>query len=131
MPHALPTIDIRFPVRYAWGVIVAGIIFFFLGLLLVGKNPGLGAFILFLSLGAVIGANYWRHHLHVVARLTPRQLILRRGGTVEWANIAAIDKKVINVRGQHEYICIKLIQKPASAPGLQGFLDKVKASVLG
>jgi len=73
MPHALPTIEIRFPVRYAWGVIVGGVIFFFLGLLLAGKNPGLGAFILFLSLGAVIGAN----------------------------------------------------------PGLQGYLEKVKASVLG
>jgi len=132
MPDPLPTIELRFPARYAWGVMVGGVIFFFLGFLVGGKSPGLGAFISFISLGAVIGANYWRHHLHVVARLTPRQLILRRGGTVEWTNIAAIDKNVISVpRGQTEFVCIKLIKKPPRAPGLQGFMEKMKTSVLG
>jgi hypothetical protein len=118
----LPTIEIRFPATYAWIAISFGAIFFLLGFLVARRNTGLGLFISALSLAAVIGANYWRHHLHVVARMTPRQLILRRGGTVDWTDIAAIDKKALRAsykgaRHQAEYICIKLTQRRRSAVG--------------
>jgi hypothetical protein len=93
-----------------------------------GQNTSLGLFISALSLAAIIGANYWRHHLHVVARMTPRQLILRRGGTVDWIDIAAIDKKALRgsykgAQHQAEYICIRLTKQRAAPPGLKGFLD--------
>jgi hypothetical protein len=118
----LPTIEVRFPATYAWIAIVFGVIFLFLGAMVAGQNTGLGLFISALSLAAVIGANYWRHHLHVVARMTPRQLILRRGGTVDWTDIAAIDKKALRAsykgaRHQAEYIRIKLTQRRRSAAG--------------
>ncbi len=131
MTAVLPTIEVRFPATYAWLTMIFGVIFFLLSFLVAGQNTGLGLFIAALSLAAVIGANYWRHHLHVVARMTPRQLILRRGGTVDWADIAAIDKKTIRVRGQHEYICIRLSKARPAPPGLEGFMQKVKKAALG
>ena len=131
-----PVVEIRFSPVYAWLLIGAGAIFFFLSFLVGSKNPGLGIFIGILSVGGIFGGNYWRHHLHVVARMTPRELFLQRGGTVSWTNIAAIEKKTIRlpykgVMQETSYVCIKL-KTPSKAPDrLQGFLDKVKKTVLG
>ena len=133
---SLPTIEIRFPATYAWGLMALGVIFFLVGFLPLGKNPGLGVFIMSLSVAAVIGGNYWRHHLHVVARLTPKHLILRRGGAVDWTNIASIEKKTIHARYRgagetSEFICIRLRNKRPPAPGLEGWMDKMKTKVTG
>jgi hypothetical protein len=135
-PGNEPTLEIRLTAKYAWILIGAGAIFFVLGFLLGTKNPPLGIFISIASVAAVIGGNYWRHNLHVVARLTPRQLILRRDGAIDWTNIAAIDKKEITtpnhgVRHRSEFVCIKLKNKPKAREGVYGFLDKVKSTVLG
>jgi len=132
----LPTIEIRFPATYAWIAIVFGVVFFFTGFLVAGQNTALGLLISALALAAIIGGNYWRRHLHVVARLTPRQIILRRGGKVDWTEIAAIDKKTFRpsykgVRQQADYACIKLTKRRPTEPGLAGFLDKVKFAALG
>ena len=128
----LPTIEIRFPAKYAWGLMALGAVFFLVAFLPLGKNPGLAVFIMILSAAAVIGGNYWRHHLHVVARLTPTQLILRRGGAVDWREISTIEKKTIQVRAEtSEFICIKLRNKRPPAPGLEGWMDKLKAKVTG
>lgn len=129
---SLPTIEIRFPAVYAWGLMALGAIFFVVGFLPLGQNTALGVFIMLLSLAAVIGGNYWRHHRHVVARLTPNQLILRRGGAVDWGGIATIEKKSIRARREtSEFICIKLRTPRPPAPGLEGWLDKLKARVTG
>jgi len=114
----------------------AGGAFFLLSFLVGSKNPGLGVFIAILSVGGVIGGNYWRHHLHVVARMTPRKLVLQRGGTMSWSDIAAIDKKTIRapykgVSHETSYVCIKLKTPRKAADKLQGFLDSVKKTVLG
>jgi hypothetical protein len=109
-----------------------GAIFFFVGFLPLGQNPALGVFIMLLSIAAIIGGNYWRHHLHVVARLTPRHLILRRGGTVNWEDIATIEKKAIQARREtSEFICIKLRNKRPPAPGLEGWMNQLKTKVTG
>jgi hypothetical protein len=68
-----------------------------------------------LSYGVELGSSI---HLS----MTPRQLILRRGGTVDWTEIAAIDKKALRAsykgaRHQPEYIRIKLTQRRRSAAG--------------
>lgn len=123
----LPTIEIRFPATYAWIAMVFGAVFFFTGFLVAGQNTALGLFISALALAAIIGGYYWRQHLHVVARLTPRQLILRRGGKVEWTEIEVIDKKTLRptikgVRHRADYACIKLTKRRPSEPGLAGFL---------
>ena len=135
-PTALPVLEIRFSAMYAWLLIAFGAIFFLLAFLVGSKNGGLGILIAILSVGGMIGGNYWRHHLHVVARLTPRQLILRRGGTMSWADIAAIEKKTIRVpyKGvsqESSYVCIKLKTPRKATDKLQGFLDKLKKTVLG
>jgi len=129
---SLPTVEIRFPAKYAWGLMALGGVFFLVAFLPLGKNPGLAVLIMILSVAAVIGGNYWRHHLHVVARLTPTQLILRRGGTVNWGEIAIIEKHAFRARGEtSEFICIKLRNKRPPAPGLEGWMNKLKAKVTG
>jgi hypothetical protein len=135
-PPLLPVLEIRFTAAYAWILIGSGAIFFLLAFLVGSKNAGLGVFIAILSVGGIFGGNYWRHHLHVVARMTPRQLVLQRGGTVSWADIAAIEKKTIRlpykgVSQESAYVCIKL-KTPRKAPDkVQDFLDKVKKAALG
>jgi len=133
----LPTIEIRFSPIYAWLLIVAGVIFFFLAVFLIGgQNRPLSLFIVVLSIAAIGGGNYWRQHLHVVARMTSRVLVLQRDGTVPWADIVEIEKKTLRVpvkgvRHESEYICIKLrVPRPAKA-GAQGMFDQIKAAVTG
>ena len=137
---ALPVIVIRFPPTYAWLAMGIGGVFFVLGLLIALVFPhgkvGVGAVLCALSLVGVIGANYWRLHLHVVARLTPRQLILRRGGAVDWSDIAEIERKEIRssyrgVSNRSEFVCIRLTSRPAATGRLDGILKKVKHGVTG
>src|SRR5262249_40584021 len=111
-------------------------LFFVLALVLGKKSPPLGIFIAITSLASMIGGNYWRQHLHVVARMTPRHLILgKQRGTVAWTEIAQLEKKVVNIyyRGAHqsEFVCIKLNVKPIVRDGVYGVLDKIKSQVLG
>src|SRR4051794_16097966 len=93
-------IVVRFPATYAWLAMGFATVFFLLGLFIILLNPHRnlrpGLVISAAALAAGIAANNWRHHLHVVARLTPQQLILRRDGAVNWTDIAAIDVKEIH-----------------------------------
>src|SRR5678816_4821077 len=92
----LPEVVVRFPALYAWMAIGIGGMFFLLGLLFVlldRRNMGSGLLLSAGSVAAVLGANYWRLHLHVVARLTPRQLILRRDGAVDWGEVVELELK--------------------------------------
>lgn len=100
-----PDIELRMSPMYAWIGIVFGVIFFILGLFIAspaakGRNVGLGLFITLASAAGVYGANYWRQHLPLVARLTARQLVLQRSTRVaiDWTNIAEIEKKSVTVR---------------------------------
>lgn len=134
-PASLPILEIRFTPAYAWILMGAGGVFFLLSFLVGSKTPALGIFIAVLSVGAVFGGNYWRHHLHVVARMMPRQLVLQREGIVKWSEIAMIEKKTIHMRHkgvphQSAYVCIKLKTPRQAADKLQGFLNKVKKVVL-
>src|SRR5262249_5066609 len=126
----LPTIEVRFSPVYAWMLIGFGAIFFGLALVLGKKFPPLGLFIALVSLAGMVGGNYWRQHLHVVARMTPRHLILRREGSVAWSEIAQLEKKVVHVyyRGSHrsEFVCIRLIAKRNVRDGVSGVLDMLK-----
>ena len=128
----LPVVVSRLTPLYAWIVIGAGAVFLLLSLLFTvltpGKNLGFDVFLVAVSVAAIVGGNYWRGHLHVVARLTPRQLILRRDGTVDWADIAEIEKRTLH---ESEFACIKLRNhRPANA-GLQGILVRMKTAVTG
>jgi hypothetical protein len=136
----LPDITIRLPATYAWAAMAGAALFFLLGLTFVVINPhrnqGIGLFLCTASLAAMIGANYWRHHLHVVARLTPRQLILRRDGPVNWHEIAAVDIKEIHgsYRGVSErsrFACIRLRNRPPPKNRLDAVLHKFKHAVTG
>jgi hypothetical protein len=137
---ALPNVDIRFSAVYAWLFMGIGTVFFVLGLLIAfvfsHGSLGFGLFIVLLSVAAVIGANFWRKHLHVVAQLTPNQLILRRDGAVNWEEIATIEVKEIRAsyhgaRTTSEWICIKLKTPRPSPGGLQGFMLRAKAAITG
>ena len=80
----LPVIDIRLTAIYAWLMIGFGCLVFLLGLVLAilhhGRDLGFGLCLSGISLATALGGNYWLKHLHIVAQLTPRQLILRRDG---------------------------------------------------
>jgi hypothetical protein len=134
-PPTLPTIEIRFTPIFAWMLIGFGAIFFFLSFFVGHRIQGLGLFIALASMAAMVGGNYWRQHLHIVARMTPRLLILGRRGTLKWSDIADIEKKSLTVsyRGVHrtEYVCIKLTARPKTADRLQGFFDSMKFAALG
>ncbi len=136
----LPVVVIRLTPLYAWIVIGAGAVFLLLSLLFTfltpGKNLGFDVFLVAVSLAAIVGGNYWRGHLHVVARLTPRQLILRRDGTVDWADIAEIEKRTLRLsrrqtRAESEFACIKLRNPRPANGGLQGILVRMKTAVTG
>ena len=135
------TITIRFSATYAWAAMAAAALFFLLGLAFIVINPhrnlGFSLFLCTASLAALIGANYWRHHLHVVARLTPQQLILARDGPVNWRDIAAIEIKEIHARSYHgvsersRFACIRLKHPRPPKNRLDGFLHKFKHAVTG
>jgi hypothetical protein len=116
-----------------------GAVFFLLGLFIILLNPhrnlGPGLLIAAASVAAIVGANYWRQHLHVVAQLTPQQLILRREGAVNWTDIAAIEIKEIHSRRatptESRFACIRLKSRPAAKGRLDGFMQKVKHAVTG
>src|SRR5579863_6316061 len=87
-----PDTEIRFPSVYAWILIGFGAVLAILGLMFFSRNVPLGVLIVVLSVGAIVGGNYWRQHLPVMVRMTPRQLYLPRGVAIEWANIAEVTK---------------------------------------
>jgi hypothetical protein len=136
----LPVLEVRFPATYAWGAMAFGCVFFLLGLVFAllnhHRNPGPGLLISTAALVAVIGANYWRGHLHVVVRLTPRQLVLRREGAVDWDAIAHVQANTIDssYRGtatRSQFVCIKLKSPPAPKGRLDGFLRNAKRAISG
>ena len=136
----LPVLVIRLTPLYAWIVTGAGAVLLLLVLSLtafgLSKNPGFGLFLAIVAVAAIIGGNYWRRHLHVVAKLTPKQLILRRDGAVDWADIAQIEKRTLRVSrrqttAESEFACIKLKQPRPPAAGLQGKLLRLKSAVTG
>jgi hypothetical protein len=139
MKNDLPVIEVRFPPTYAWIAIGFSGIFFVLGLvfaLLDRRNLGVSVLISTASLAGLVGATYWLQHLHVVARLTPTQLVLRRDGTVNWADIAEI--KLVEIRASYrgtptraELVCIKLKTPPPRKAGLEGFMARARHAVTG
>ena len=138
--HDLPVLEVRFPATYAWLAMAFGCVFFLLGLVFALLNHqrhlGFGLLLSTASLAAVIAANYWRGHLHVVARLTPKQLVLRRDGAVDWETIDHIETKTIHsaYRGaatRSEFVCIKLKSRPAPKNRLDGFFRNARHAVTG
>ncbi|HYM24912.1 MAG TPA: hypothetical protein VEU08_16965 [Vicinamibacterales bacterium] len=134
-----PDVEIRFTTLYAWLVVAFGAIFAVLGLLFAVINPRMLAFDVFMTivgLAAAAGGNYWRQHVHVVARLTPKQLVLSRDGAIDWSEIVAMDKKTMRasqhgVRSQSEYVCIRLRTRRSADSKLQGFMQRLKGSITG
>jgi len=139
-PKPLPVLIIRLTPLYSWIVIGTGAVFLLLSLFFAAfgsrpKNLGFDLFLAIVSVAAIIGGNYWRQHLHVVARLTPRQLILRREGAVDWAEITEIEKRTLRLsrrqlQSESEFACIKL-KNPRPSAGLQGTLMRLKSAVTG
>jgi hypothetical protein len=136
----LPVVVLRFPARYAWLAMGFGAAFFLLGLwvALLASHGSVGAGVLIsaASLAAVAGAEYWRRHLHVVAELTPRQLVLRRDGAVNWADVAAVEVHTVRAsyRGtptRSDFVCIRLKSPPAAKGKLDGFMRKARRAVSG
>src|SRR5262245_38922765 len=143
-PHqaaaALPVIDIRLTAVYAWLMIGFGCLCFVLGLVLAmlhhGRDLAFGLCLSGISLATAIGGNYWRKHLHIVAQLTPRQLILRRDGAVNWGEIAAIETRQLSafnhgVRHQSRFVCIQLKNRPPAKNGWDAFFHKAKHAISG
>jgi hypothetical protein len=134
-----PVVVVRFPALYAWMAIGFAGLFFLLGLVfavLNRRNPVPGLSISAISVAAVLGANYWRLHLHVVAQLSPRQLVLRRDGAVNWGDIAELELKTIRASyratpSESQFICIKLRSRPAPRGALDGFLRNAKRAISG
>jgi hypothetical protein len=128
----IPNVELRLNPMYAWIAIGAGAAFLLLGSFILaapskslGRGPG--TLIALISIAAIIGGNYFRHHLPVMARMTKRQLSLPgtwpRRLVIDWTNIAAIDKKTVmlfrhGVRQEAELVCIKLKNPPAATDPL-------------
>ena len=124
----LPDVELRLSALYAWILIGSGVVFFVLSLLFLapqskGRNVGLGFFLCVVSSAAVLGGNYWRHHMPVMVRMSRRYLSLPgmwpRKLVMNWSDIEAIDKKTVRVfvhgvLQNAEYVCIKLKKTPAS-----------------
>jgi hypothetical protein len=101
-----------------------------------GRDLGFGLSLSGISLATALGGNYWRKHLHIVAQLTPQQLILRRDGAVNWGEIAAIDNKQIQafnhgVRHEARFVCIKLKNRRPAKNGMDAFFLKAKRAISG
>ena len=118
---ALPNIELRLSPLYPWLLIGFGALFFVLGLLFAsplakGRNIGVGILLCVVSAGAIVGGNYWRHHLPVMVQMTARELFLVRWPrrlSIKWTEIVEIDKKSLTlmrhgVRHNSEWVCIKL-----------------------
>jgi hypothetical protein len=137
---ALPHLEIHFTPIPAWLMIGFGGIFLILAIVLMvlprAHGVGFGIVLATLSVAAMVGGNIWRNHLPIVARLTNKQLILKRGGSVAWNEIAVIEKKTIRMRykanrGESDWICIKLKTSRPVEKGLNGFFLKLKNAVTG
>ena len=123
-----------------WSLLKAAILCFLLGLVLAmlhhGRDLRFGLVLAGISLATAIGGNYWRKHLHIVAQLTPQQLILRRDGAVNWGEIEALDSKRIHafnhgVRHESRFVCIKLKNRPPAKNGMHAFFLKAKQAISG
>jgi len=140
-PKPLPVLIIRLTPLYAWIVIGSGAAFLLLSVVFAAvgsahNSLGFDAFLAVISVAAIIGANYWRHHLHVVARLTPGQLVLRREGAIDWAEVAEIDKRTLHIsrrqtQADSEFACIKLKHPRTPRSGLEATLARLKSAVTG
>jgi hypothetical protein len=118
--RGIPDLEIRLTPLAPWLVIGFGVIFFVLGLywaspLAKAQNVGPGALICIACTAAIVGGNYWRHHLPVMVRMTARQLFLPcrwpRHIVVDWNEIVAIEQVTYRRR---EVVRIKL-SKPLTA----------------
>jgi len=148
----LPNIEIWFSPLYAWLLMGFGGVFFVLGMYVASplvkvRMVGLGIFICLMSIAAIVGGNYWRHHLPVVVRMTPRQLLLPRCGVVNWTDIVEIEKKTVavsrhGVRSSSEWVCFKLKNPPVAKSRLgqaypawdrlnQALVKTMKNAILG
>jgi hypothetical protein len=140
-PKPIAVLIIRFPPLYAWIVIGVGAVFLLLSLVFAAlgsahNNLGFDAFLAIVSVAAIVGGNYWRHHLHVVARLTPEHLFLRREGAIDWADIATIEKGTLRLsrrqtQAESEFACITLKHPRAPRSGLEATLSRLKSAVTG
>jgi len=145
-----PDIELRLSPLYAWLMIGFGGVSLLLGILIVssvakGHNTGLGVLICLASISAIGGGNYWRKHLPVMVRMTPRELSLPkmwpRRVIVPWSEIAVIEKKTLTgsrhgVRQTSEHVCIKLKtplpsndRLSESWPGYKRFNDALMSGV--
>ncbi|HEX7918751.1 MAG TPA: hypothetical protein VF454_05065 [Gemmatimonadales bacterium] len=136
----LPTLVVRFSALWPWMLLGTGVLFFILGVAIAATTTGggkkAGELIALAALTAVFGGNYWRNHRHVVARLTPKELILRRDGTIPWSEIELIERTEIRMRykgasGGSVYICIKLRSPRPAKNKLDAWGQKLKSAVTG
>jgi hypothetical protein len=135
----LPVITIRFSPLWAWLLIGISAAFLLLGIYLaitVRHQSNIPVVISGLAVVGMLGGHYWRHHLHVVARMTPRQLILRRDGVINWGDITTIEKKEISMRyrganGRSVFICIKLKTPKAAKNKFDAFFNRMKSAITG
>lgn len=131
-----PDVELRLSPVYAWLLIAFGVMFLLLGAMIAlplseGQNIGVGILICAASAAAIVGGNYWRHHLPVMVRMTPRKLILSRNWprqvVIDWNEVVEIEKKTMNlsrheVRHSSELVCIKLKNPlPVNDPLSQSF----------
>ncbi len=99
----MPDIELRLSALYAWILIGSGVVLFLVSLLFLapqskGRNVGLAFFLCVVSIGAVIGGNYRRHHMPVMVRMSRSHLSLPgmwpRRLVIDWREIEAIDKRL-------------------------------------
>jgi hypothetical protein len=96
------------------------------------RNVGLDLFICAVSIAAVVGGNYWRNHLPIMVRMTPRQLFLPRSVAVDWTEITAIEKKTLPLRRQSsEWVCIRLKNKLPAKNFSEKFGLQLKSLITG
>ena len=145
-----PNIELRLSPGYAWLLIGFGALFLLVGILIAspiakGRNVGLGLLISLVSIGAILGGNYWRQHSPVMVRMTSHQLSLPkmwpRRVNVPWSEIAKIEKKTVTgfrrgMRQTTDLVCIKLKdplpsndQLSKSWPAYQRFQDALMKGV--
>lgn len=108
------TLEVTFSPTFAVILLVFSACMLVLGIFITlpmaaGQDIPIGIAIAVGSLGGLYGGYYWLNHLPVVLRLTPEGLeVPRKNLTYLWSDIQHVEIKTIYVKGQVNYLCLRL-----------------------
>jgi hypothetical protein len=111
MPDVL---DAEFPLEptYAEALFMVGFIMFVLGMVAPKLNPAIAVFLRVIGVAFLLVGAYWRYTRPSVIRMTQRQLCMPLGLTIEWTQIAKVDRYTHFSGNSGSPYCVRITLKP-------------------